>query len=384
MLNVVNGSTGSQSECMRLSVRWQLRVRSLVLVALFPYVIGAQARRIPDAADCVPCTIRIDTVATLKDVFYGGPATTIVRASDGSFALSDPRERTIQQRSTTGALIRQVGRAGAGPGEYQMVRNILLDRDGRIHVLDGSLGRRTVYSTNGAYISSSPLRVRGGLGWPALLTSSGQVILNTRAASPGDTHSAIVLIDSTGNPVARAEEVTGDWEAVWSHERLLTRGARGEVLVGEPFRFRVSRYNEKLERSVTYERVGRWIPTSDPADEPSDGIYEKPATARMRAIWIDAEGRLWIYATVPHRDWRAGPAQDRSANLTAEQIMELARRPRVEAVVEVVDLARQRVLVRASFPNGLGQPFGGGLFARTIETGMSETSVVVTSLHIQR
>jgi len=77
---------------------------------------------------------------------------------------------------------------------------------------------------------------------------------------------------------------------------------------------------------------------------------------------------------------RLQPGADRDADARAA----LLKRPRIETVIEVIDLSARRVLARARFNGPLGLPFGGGYFSQPTEDAAGEPGVVISRIQIKR
>ncbi len=93
--------------------------------------------RIGSEVSCPSCSIVIDSVVTLEGAYFVGPSTTLARHATGTFYLVDASDGLLKVYGSDGRFVRQLGRRGAGPGEYEMVRNVLVAPDGSIQVLAG-------------------------------------------------------------------------------------------------------------------------------------------------------------------------------------------------------------------------------------------------------
>ncbi len=92
--------------------------------------------------------------------------TGILRATDGRFVVTDMNAPTVRLYDRTGRFVRDIGRAGAGPGEYRvpmptLYRDTLLIHDGGLHrvsvmTLDGK-GVRTMAVPNSASCCQPPM-----------------------------------------------------------------------------------------------------------------------------------------------------------------------------------------------------------------------------------
>jgi hypothetical protein len=60
----------------------------------------------------------VDSVTALEGVDFPWPGTLIQRDTEGVFYVVD-RDGLLKAFSSEGRLLRQIGRRGAGPGEYE-------------------------------------------------------------------------------------------------------------------------------------------------------------------------------------------------------------------------------------------------------------------------
>src|SRR5690606_16731398 len=131
-------------------------------------------------------------------------------------------------------------------------------------------------------------------------------------------------------------------------------------------------------------RVAEWIPTESVDQPPSSGLYDRPLTPRLWTMWEDEEGLLWLGMVVPSSAWEPGPPRDGLGDVSDETHAVLAARPRAEVIVEVVDLARQEVVVRSRFPGTVGTQIGGGYFALAVEDSTGNPSLQIRRARLVR
>src|SRR5690606_1052561 len=144
---------------------------------------NAQVEIIGSNVSCTSCVVVQDSVTTLLDLFYDNPPSLIARSPSGSYFLWD---NAITEYAANGRFVRQIGRRGGGPGEYELPRNLFVSADGALHVLDAQLTRYTVFNPNGRVRSTRPISAFRGIGWPALLTERGDLIINGVFATTAD------------------------------------------------------------------------------------------------------------------------------------------------------------------------------------------------------
>jgi hypothetical protein len=290
-----------------------------------------------------------------------------------------------------GRFIRQIGRKGAGPGEYEMIRNVLVAPDNSIRVVDALLGRVSVFSRSGEFAGSTKIPILGGFGMPAVLLADDQLVVNVHPHLRADAEFLVTLIDRQGKVVRRLDKVPGsNLRNPMLNERLLWKRSSGELLVANLFTFTIDVYTSGLVKSHSIKRVADWIPPREPASESeiSDGRYDKPPTPQLRTIWEDAQGLLWLRMLVPSGVWRPGPSENQASRTTEEAHLawldKRLEQPRFETIIEVVDPHRQRVVTRSRLDRSIGTSLGGGWFTMAVTDSLQEPRVRISRVHLKQ
>lgn len=317
---------------------------------------------------CSSCTIAIESVVTLDGSVLNGAVLTSVRHPTGLFYLRDTGDGLVKVFGSDGRYLRQLGRRGGAPGEYERVRDILVAQDSSIQTLDAMLGRRSVYSPDGRFLSSAripPLFTGGALGMSAAILPDNRLVVNAANVSRIGTGHVVQVIDTEGNASVLGDSSLIDARRWWLHERLLWALPNGELLVVRPFTFTIDLYGADLTRRRSMTRSADWIPKEDPQLEPSDGRFDRPPTPILRAAWVDSEGLLWLSMLKPATAWAPGPRVDEvwKAGMRSELADSLTQRPRYESILEVVDIEGQQVVARLQTVDQIGMPAGGNYLA---------------------
>lgn len=334
--------------------------------------------------ECETCDIVFSDVATISGAQFEGPNTTIARDSAGRFYLADATDGLLKVYTASGQFLWQLGRRGAGPGEYELIRNILPAADGSVQVLDGALARRSHYSADGTFLGSTPTAVIGGIGMSAALLGNSLVI-NALPASREVSGNALQIIDPQGRPTAWFGDASPfDPSKRWLQQRLLWVRRSGELLVAEPFTFTIDVYRPDFTKKESITRTADWLPTRPPDARPSDGVFDKPFTPRLGGMWEDSGGLLWLYIAVPAPDWKPGPVADPHAMPSGGAYAALAARPRVQTMLEVIDVERRHVLARARLTKSPGLSFGQGYFVHSIDDSLGEPGLRIVKVQINR
>ncbi|MGH2396476.1 MAG: 6-bladed beta-propeller, partial [bacterium] len=335
-------------------------------------------------------SIVFESLLTIEGAFFAGPPTTIARDPAGGFYLRDA-DGMLQAYGSDGRFVRQIGQRGAGPGEYERVRNVLVSRDGSIHVLDAALGRHSKFSRDGEFLgSTSAPVVLSGVGMDAVFLPDDRIALNALGLNdPLASGHALQVIDQGGNTTPFGEASPSDLRRPWRQQRLLWARPNGELLVARPYAFTIDVYASDLTKRMSIRRVADWIPSQDQdlEEQPSDGVFDKPPTPMLQLIWEDEQGLLWLGMLEPSGSWRPGPPVEqmrKDQGLNQDTVRTLADRPRFETILEVVDLERQRVLARYSTGDPIGTHFGGGYFALRAEDSVGEPIIRISRVRLRQ
>lgn len=335
---------------------------------------------IGSAVSCPSCTIVVETLTTLPNLFV--PTGTLARdPSSGAIYLVDAADDLVKGFSAGGQPLGSYGRRGGGPGEYEEVRNILIGGDGEIHILDGVLGRHTVFGRDGRLLGSSRTEITPGMMNPAVLRTDGQLVINiARPGGPGRLNT-VALIDTAGR-VARGADPVPDARAgqSWLWPRVFWKRANDELLVGRRFAPVIDIYGPDLAKRGSITRDAEWFPNQEPRQEPGDGVFDQPLSPGLVGLWEDTRGLLWLQMLAAAPDWTPRP---RPAHFSEEVYRTLSKRPRVQTVVEVLDIEHRRVLARIHVEGGLGAALGDGFMANyraENEVGEPEVRILRVSL----
>ena len=350
-----------------------------------PDAATAQVLRLESDVSCKTCAVRVSKVATLDDSVVGGPPLTIARDPQGNIYYVDQVGGLLKVFASNGRFIRVVGRRGEGPGEYRRIRNVLPGKSGLIEILDNELARRSVFSPTGDFIRSSRAP-SGGAGLPAVILPNDEVVVNTVGRGPDEVGFALQRFDSTGKRNLMFDEGPFDTRNPWRQRRVLWGRPNGELWVGQPYRFAIDLYETNLKaRKLSFIRVADWLPTTEPTEQPSDGVLDQPPTPRLAAIWEDPEGLVWLYFVVQSPRWKPGPHTPKEAlDKKSRPRPEITDRPRFDSIVEVLDVASRRLLARTRMEGPLGLAFAGGFFLKYGEAPGGEPEATIFRVTLTR
>jgi DNA-binding beta-propeller fold protein YncE len=126
---------------------------------------------------------------------YGQPAV-LAFLPDGSFYLGDGywHSRVIKY-TADGKYVTEWGEVGKGPGQFDVVHGLAIDRDRRVYVADRSNSRVQVFTAEGRFIEE----------WPNILSPAGLYI---------DEHESVWVLDRTLNRVLKYNKA-GQLQYYW-------------------------------------------------------------------------------------------------------------------------------------------------------------------------
>ena len=154
-----------------------MRALRLTRMALIPLLVACieQAGTVGDATFSVDSSgaFTVITIRGRAESWQGTPLYTIgateggaiefgsVRSvlldSAGVLIVVDSRNRTVNAFDSTGALVRQIGRDGSGPGEYRQPYSVAW-LDGNLALLDPGNTRLAVFDRSGKWVTSWPVQ----------------------------------------------------------------------------------------------------------------------------------------------------------------------------------------------------------------------------------
>lgn len=140
--------------------------------------------RIADVATCATCRILLDRTVEFSAPPAGMPGVPADVNVDGAgrihLAFGPPP--AYMRFSPTGGFVSGWERAGEGPGEFRMLRNILVTSGDSLVLFDPILQRASVLTADGRFVRS--FRAPVSMGTP-IETADGRIVLNEHVAQSG-------------------------------------------------------------------------------------------------------------------------------------------------------------------------------------------------------
>jgi hypothetical protein len=314
---------------------------------------------------------------------FRGPAGSITRSVDGTIFLVDNSDDRVKSYDRSGRFLREIGRKGAGPGEYEEVIDISAGVDSRLHLFDAALARWSEFEYSGKFVTSSPIPAYFRANGVLMRGPRGLIINGIQTPSTGPS-SALTMVDRNGQTRRTLDTASENIRASWLFERRLTAMPGGGFLSVRPYTFTFDLYDAEGRRTRSWRRVAEWVPVRPPAVVPSDGLFDRRPDPFVMAVWSDSAGLVWVAALVPSIRWQSVPHPGRGRMPRVDSLRALGARPRVETIIEVVDLKRAMVVARTRFDRPIGVFFADGLVANGEEDAAGEPMVRVSRLRLQQ
>jgi hypothetical protein len=301
----------------------------------------------------VGCTIERELVLEMTDEsvpLYGAMSGTATILADGSAFLA-ARRQPVLVLDADGNLTREVGRIGAGPGEYASPVAVL-EAPGGYVVLDRALRRLTWLSPELDFRHVVTIPAMRAL-LPPIVFEDGRILLNALMLTGGSYgHPLHILTPESGSVDSFGGDgpfQLGDERALW---RILAPASGWDVWVARPETartdtYRIERWNVQGQMIATYERDMEAVLPSDAEER----------LIRLTQLHQDRQGRLWVKLSM----WE----------------------PERATIVEVLDLEREEVVASARFDDWTTDVALGGFYARRLQS-IDDPEPVITGQEIWR
>lgn len=155
--------------------------------------------------------------------------------SDGRIVIADAGAHALRFYAADGTFQRAAGRRGAGPGEFEYLAEAFVDRGDSIHVWDPSLGRMSVFSSDGDFVRSAlfePDPETGGRPQPIWLGDDGTFL--TWASHPVMYRETGVYRDSTSIVRYGTDGERLDVVGRWPGPEIYVHATTQSTIIGPP------------------------------------------------------------------------------------------------------------------------------------------------------
>lgn len=279
-------------------------IESLVLLLVLPSakLVAQEQINLDSFAGCSECRLR----PTL-DLRLGRSVPDLIE-NRAARAVFDPTKReyvvmagpaTLAFFDASGRYLRQIGRAGRGPGEFRIVRHVGFS-EGQTVILDVGQGRWTVLREDGRVrYHNVPVAASSSF----IVVAPDTVVLAAMGTTPDDAGFPLHLIAlSAGEILGHFGSETGDFNAArpWARQVLVAPSSTPRsVWLARPNRLRFEEWSLQDALLRVVEGTPDWFP---PVDEIPPFGQEPPT--RLRQFAVDSAGKLWVTSWVAGANWQ--------------------------------------------------------------------------------
>jgi len=364
-----------------------IRQLLLALSLLVPIASGRGQSR--DCAGCLATSnvVRIEIDRAGPQVVSNG-IVDVIRMDRGEYLIGPVnQEKQLAVFSAEGRLLRTIGRAGNGPGEYHTITRVHRGLHDSVLVYDTGKRQLTVLSPALTYVRSMPFPDYRTLvhsnGWLVGIGQAGETTSSRRwnlhEARHGQLQQRVPEPPRTRSNEARgprnADAAPGTISPAGERELWYYRIEDGLLALAD--------VGGVLKRSVHV--VPTWHsapPTGMTFTAPTPQRGELPAVrgkptrpwSGVNAVEVDRSQRLWLWGTVPRAGWERRPSpfqlsapETRRPRATPADRADLLDRMNgwFEGRVDVLDIsgAQPRSVGTAVFPSGYIRALGHGYVA---------------------
>ncbi len=348
--------------------------------------IEAQAMyEITSKVDCVRCVVELQRIAQIDEegaIGIAGPPVAMARAVDGRSILIDQTQRIPFLLDATGRVEGQIGRRGGGPGEFEYPRLVMARREGGFDIIDPRLQRRTTLRPDGTLMAVSEMN--GGFSMLAgAIWSDSSLITNGLLTDADGMGFALQELDTRGQRMRIFDEVREPLsvENTIPVIRVLANSRAGTIWSAKPYTFEFVLLSAQREPVVRLKRSAPWASALPSGAQPTDGVFDRPPTATVRAIWEDAHGLLWVISTIPDERWRPGPS---FAEWREKRTPLRAPHEFLSSVVDVIDPVRGVLVSTRTVRQQLLYSVSDGIVASYREDAAGTPVVELWQLNLKR
>lgn len=298
-----------------------------------------------DAGLCSQC-IHLQRLVVLGDSTEPGDldvqTTAAIRDKQGRYWLG--QDGLIKVFAADGNFVRQVGRSGQGPMEFQLPRPVHADSTGRVHIIDPGNSRASVIGSDFSLVTERRLPsgdphsfvpIDDGDSYALnMWLSDAATVGNMVHIVRGDT-----VLRSFGGP--RETEILNPFTS----QRILTADGAGRIFAIPRFEMEVVAWSKEGRRIADFlgpnlnEKEVQWKPYNRD---------DNPIPNEVVAMQVDRQQRLWVITRRVREDWRT-MVRDR---VYPNGMIGLDPKPGVTldsintSRIEIIDLRRRVIVAR--------------------------------------
>lgn len=342
----------------------------------------------PTVGRCADCTLVATHVARLG-ADEDGPDITrttvvVVRDSRGRLIAGPVNDRNqFAVFSPAGKLIKVVGRAGSGPGEFRMINGVAIAAGDSILVHDIELQRLSIFDPELRYVRSFPFpqHRRLSVGADGFLYGVGG---NRAEKAAGFAVHRYSLRDGTRTDSFEQDSTVARYDNTSINTTFVAGQVAPDVFVVRDNPYKIIRRDPKgLAVPLNYQPS--WLPyprsyRTKPGRPGTKELYPEPPILlepqpHVRGARTERDGTLWISGSVATADWRkhrnphepmsaregTGPQSKVGKTLMVDHYERLSKW--YTNVIDVVSVKDAKLVDRARLPFTTGWLLGDGYVA---------------------
>jgi len=300
--------------CRSSAAPWRRLVGVCTMWAFLSVAEAAEAAQAPvavakisTASTCAGCRVVVREIGMIGDGTFDTDLgnSRVMRLPSGQFLVGG-RKGVLGVFDSTLRFRRQLGRGGAGPGEFRSPTLAFpKDRDS-LAIFDWVLRRLTIYGSElGAPARSLILPEFRD----ALFLKNGELLLSGFIATPSAAGFPLHVVTSSGT-IKRsfgtsAPQVSRNSERILG--KSIVRAPTGDILVGSPFRYEIELWSEGLQLTRTFRRDVSWFPPTAETYRLSYPGRERPSTELIGLGVDDQRGTVYATFLTAASAWRVDP-----------------------------------------------------------------------------
>jgi DNA-binding beta-propeller fold protein YncE len=219
----------------------------------------------------------------------------------GRVFVGDYRMQLVHVLDTAGNMLRTVGRAGGGPGEFRLPSRVAVAPDGALAVVDEYWGRVVEFDQELAFVRTIELRPKLDIR-TMLATADHFIFSGVESGSRGGTSTIHIYSRTTGERVRSF----GTWNRTTAPElsRMVGAGAlqadpSGGWWIATPGPYAIQFFSAEGEPRATITRTNRFLP---PAEEGyAVSVTDGRMTFQYRRQAVTSGLRLTRRGTLMHQ-----------------------------------------------------------------------------------
>lgn len=340
----------------------------------------ATADILETAATCRNC-ITVERVVALGDTTGPGYINWSMYAAiddAGNYWVGQQQESVVKVWDAEGRFLRQIGRRGDGPMEFQRPAPVRTDSEGRMHIVDLDTGRETVVNADFSYHSDELLNP-GGSHLAIPLGEDGRYLLNVGRMTTQQVAMPLHIVD--GLDILHSFDRMVGLDAPGFSPRVLAADRQKRIYSAHADYYLIQIWSETGRRILGLS--GPRLNDREPSREPWSP--DNPPRNRIFAMQVDDRQRLWVVSSARKDDWRDRMEYRAMPNGRVVYVpIDDDLKAVYEMRIDLIDLANGSLIATRRHQALLEAFVGDGLAIENVETELSYPEMVVWRLGFDR